>query len=557
MRRKHCQRIGRQGLYLLKRVSRAAQGLFLLAHAPFAFAKMLILRAQSQSFVTTALIVFVLKSTDAALTSSCPNSCSGNGICDATTLQCNCFAQWTGYNCGIQKCPSGPAWVSTPHSAVDDVHSTESSHLVECSGVGDCISGRCTCSAPYSGSACERIRCPGTGSLPCNGNGRCISLSEAGSFKDDVNFFSVNSYSNWDAERIMGCVCDDAFTGYDCSLRKCAFGDDPHSGTGDDEIQRISCTATSGTFNVKFRGHLTSNLNFNDSPNTLKAALVDLPSIRDLALTVYDSVNTPLNAASGAVCGTGYYWLVTFTSVPGDVPDLAFPKEAASSQPAFVSTTQVAQTTSHECSNRGVCTRTGDSAGQCTCQSGYTSSDGSGTNAAGGVNDCAVSSVPACPGDPYTCSGHGTCTSNVCTCDEAYTGYDCSLRTCAKGHAWFDEPSAPNVAHGLVECSNVGICNRASGLCECSAGFEGGACERTSCPQTSGTGFECNGRGRCMNLRTLATFRQVNGVAAPLVYGSIPGSATTWDADKIMGCLCDQGRYDRNQYSWTGVSFCS
>ena len=56
-----------------------------------------------------------------------------------------------------------------------------------------------------------------------------------------------------------------------------------------------------------------------------------------------------------------------------------------------------------------------------------------------------------------------------------------------------------------------------------------------------------------MNLRTMATFREVNGVAAPLVYGVTPGSSTTWDADKIMGCLCDQGRYNRNQYSWTGV----
>ena len=44
---------------------------------------------------------------------------------------------------------------------------------------------------------------------------------------------------------------------------------------------------------------------------------------------------------------------------------------------------------------------------------------------------------------------------------------------------------------------------------------EGEACQRTSCPKVGGSGFECNGRGRCMNLRTLATFRQVNGVAAP------------------------------------------
>ncbi len=142
-----------------------------------------------------------------------------------------------------------------------------------------------------------------------------------------------------------------------------------------------------------------------------------------------------------------------------------------------------------------------------------------------------------------------------CTCDELWTGYDCSLRKCPYGRAWFDEPSATDTAHDLAECSNRGICGRTTGLCACDTGYSGAACERTACPQVNAldTTVECNGRGRCMNIRTLNTFRKDNGVPAPLVYGSVPGSIETSDADYLMACLCDGDKYNFNQYEWTGV----
>ena len=34
------------------------------------------------------------------------------------------------------------------------------------------------------------------------------------------------------------------------------------------------------------------------------------------------------------------------------------------------------------------------------------------------------------------------------------------------------------MAHALAECSNMGLCDRATGKCRCFAGFEGEACQR-------------------------------------------------------------------------------
>ena len=51
-------------------------------------------------------------------------------------------------------------------------------------------------------------------------------------------------------------------------------------------------------------------------------------------------------------------------------------------------------------------------------------------------------------------------------------------------------------AHNDAECSNRGVCDRTSGTCICEdSRFEGGACERKSCPDA------CNGRGRCQHMR--------------------------------------------------------
>ncbi len=162
---------------------------------------------------------------------------------------------------------------------------------------------------------------------------------------------------------------------------------------------------------------------------------------------------------------------------------------------------------------------------------------------------------------PNACSGHGSCgingkrfsqfirilrnrvlsfffssstslsfhSSDKCTCykrpngDPAWTGHDCSLRTCPQGTAWSSELAvSANDVHPRMECSNKGMCDRDSGECSCFENYDGKACERTMCPN------DCSGRGICLTQKALATLQGVT-YNAP------------WDADKEMGCKCDDG----------------
>ena len=143
------------------------------------------------------------------------------------------------------------------------------------------------------------------------------------------------------------------------------------------------------------------------------------------------------------------------------------------------------------------------------------------------------------------CNGHGTCvvSSSTCACFEGWGADtdlatvkmpDCSARTCPKGLAWADVATAPNAAHGYAECSNRGRCDTDTGECDCFAGFTGDACQRTVCPN------ECSGHGRCMSMKQLA--QQTDAV--PLtnrtdIEYTGKESTTTWDEEKMFGCLCD------------------
>jgi hypothetical protein len=162
--------------------------------------------------------------------------------------------------------------------------------------------------------------------------------------------------------------------------------------------------------------------------------------------------------------------------------------------------------------------------------------------------------VPSvCPND---CSGRGVCSSDTvstCLCHQGFVGVDCSLRVCPANRAWVDIPTDDNVAHGhFTECSNMGSCDRKTGLCNCRRGFTGPACDMMLCPfgNTLEATFTyskeeaiCSGNGKCLSLRQLSKYHDYTTY---LGGGDWENEYTAWDADRIYGCLCDEG--------WTGVA---
>ena len=85
---------------------------------------------------------------------------------------------------------------------------------------------------------------------------------------------------------------------------------------------------------------------------------------------------------------------------------------------------------------------------------------------------------------PNSCHGHGYCEtahgSKSCFCFPGFHGPDCSVRVCPSGRAWVDYPKHDNTAHyNYAECSNMGICDRDTGKCDCRPGFTGPACDQS------------------------------------------------------------------------------
>jgi hypothetical protein len=156
-----------------------------------------------------------------------------------------------------------------------------------------------------------------------------------------------------------------------------------------------------------------------------------------------------------------------------------------------------------------------------------------------------------------TCSGHGSCSSlsKRCFCEEGYGSDaelavlklvppypkpDCSERLCGQGKAWNDVPVSADQAHSLVECSGVGSCNRATGVCNCGKGYDGAYCQFWSCKpdSTKEESAICSGHGQCFTLAEIAQQPAAQPINRVTYYGGF-GSTTTWDQDMITSCLCD------------------
>jgi len=119
--------------------------------------------------------------------------------------------------------------------------------MTQCSSRGTCDSttGRCNCFVGYGGEACQRSTCPND----CSGHGICQSGYQfrqdaiaLGSLTSTITYGAVTNYYTepHDAQRILGCKCDNGYRGPDCSLIECPSGVDPLVTTSTEEANEVA-----------------------------------------------------------------------------------------------------------------------------------------------------------------------------------------------------------------------------------------------------------------------------------------------------------------------------
>jgi len=140
---------------------------------------------------------------------------------------------------------------------------------------------------------------------------------------------------------------------------------------------------------------------------------------------------------------------------------------------------------------------------------------------------------------PNLCNANGICNgNNLCTCFPGYTGPECNQRTCDFGSSWADKAYAVDAGHQLAECSNAGLCNRETGVCECYKGYTGQACEKATCPNN------CYNRGECMTMADMASFYGQDYDPAVKTAGDGFGPTySNWDKSAGTLCNCDWGYF--------------
>jgi hypothetical protein len=136
---------------------------------------------------------------------------------------------------------------------------------------------------------------------------------------------------------------------------------------------------------------------------------------------------------------------------------------------------------------------------------------------------------------------------DVCECYDNWgvgmTGQsgDCSDRICPFEIAWVDTPDPNGNFHRYAECAGRGLCNRGTGMCECFEGYEGEACQRTTCPN------QCSGHGTCEYIEDIGVGRTWKDAAIsgddfqddPKRFNYDAESKAIWDRRKTRGCVCD------------------
>lgn len=239
--------------------------------------------------------------------------CSGHGATNLDDLDCTCMSGYVGPDCSRKRCPHGVAWADFP-TATDEAHAPG----VECSGAGYCdrLTGTCHCRSIFDGAACDRLKCPvGDDGKNCSGHGQCVTMRWAADHWDGLRLVRPNvSYDLWDADKVTGCLCDDGFSGFDCSRFECPRGDIPETAGQRRETMHIECQADVGHFSVAFRGHASAAIPHDAPYGHVRDYLEKMPSVGRVEISMAN-YSQRICAADAPVMTS-----ITFVDDLGDLP---------------------------------------------------------------------------------------------------------------------------------------------------------------------------------------------------------------------------------------------
>jgi hypothetical protein len=267
-----------------------------------------------------------------------PAECSNMGTCDRSSGRCACHEGFYGSACQYQECPVNLARANSP---ADGLPSAKT-----CSAQGRCLSMReLALESRYNGEPTPYTYGTSFGIAASTSASDSASANAEAADEEQQLLFANASFRSWDADMIHGCACDSTgyqygpeleaqrlrrhknsndntggtagapwqngseFWGFDCSLRRCPFGDDPkvaptpnsnnnQSYYGGFEVQNVSCLygngdggdtgyegRSGGSFRLAFRGATTAVLHANATTVAdLEAALEALETIGDVSV---------------------------------------------------------------------------------------------------------------------------------------------------------------------------------------------------------------------------------------------------------------------------------